>query len=259
MKITSLLENTTRRADMQTEHGLSLYIEIAKYKILFDMGQTDLFSRNAKNLGVSLAEVDYAVLSHGHYDHGGGLSAFLAENGHAPVFVHRDAFLPHYNGTQKYIGLDTALACHPRLIFTDDTYRIADGLALFSCNHRTRPHSFGAWGLTERVGDNTFLDDDFRHEQYLLIEEDGKRVLISGCSHKGILDITDWFSPDVLIGGFHFSKLPLDESLTDAARTLDAHPTVYYTCHCTGETQYAYMRQFMPRLHYLACGDTITV
>ena len=79
MKITSLLENTPCRDDMHIEHGLSLYIETAHHKILFDMGQTDLFAQNAKNLGISLTEVDYAVLSHGHYDHGGGLAAFLSE------------------------------------------------------------------------------------------------------------------------------------------------------------------------------------
>ncbi len=258
MKITSLLENTTCRADMQTEHGLSLYIETGKHKILFDMGQTDLFSQNAKTLGVSLAEVDFAVLSHGHYDHGGGLSVFLSENDRAPVYVHRNAFLPHYNGTQKYIGLDTSLACHPRLIFTDGEYRIADGVTLFSCNDSNRPRSFGTGGLTERVGEK-FIDDDFRHEQYLLIEEDGRRVLISGCSHKGICDIATWFSPDVLVGGFHVSKLPLDETLSDAARFLAGYPTDYYTCHCTGETQYRYMKQYLPRLHYLACGDQMTV
>lgn len=258
MKITSLLENTTHRDDMHIEHGLSLYIETAHHNILFDMGQTDLFAQNAKNLGISLAEADYAVLSHGHYDHGGGLAAFLSENDRAPVYVHRDAFLPHYNGTQKYIGLDTSLSEHARLIYTDGETQIADGITLFSCNDRAHPHSFGAWGLTERVGD-TFIDDDFRHEQYLLIEEGGKRVLISGCSHKGILDITAWFSPDVLIGGFHFSKMKLDESLTQAAKTLSAYPTEYYTCHCTGEEQYAHMKQSMPRLHYLACGDVLVI
>lgn len=264
MKITSLLENTTCRDDMHIEHGLSLYIETAHHKILFDMGQTDLFVQNAKNLGISLAGADYAVLSHGHYDHGGGLSAFLALNDRAPVFVHRDAFLPHYNGTQKYIGLDTSLSSHPRLIFTGDEHRIADGLTLYSCNDRERARSsgeipdFGAGGLTERVGD-TFIDDDFRHEQYLLIEDGGRRVLISGCSHKGICGIVSWFSPDVLVGGFHVSKLPLDETLSDAARFLDTYPTEFYTCHCTGEQQYAFMRQFLPHLHYLACGDTIVV
>ena len=258
MKITSLLENTTHRADMQTEHGLSLYIETERYNILFDMGQTDLFAKNAEVLGVDLAKVDFAVLSHGHYDHGGGLQTFLSLNDHAPVYLHRDAFLPHYNGTQKYIGLNPALAEHPRLRFVGDVSRIAQGLTLYSCNERPRPHTFGSCGLTERVGD-TFVDDDFRHEIYLLAEEGEKRILISGCSHKGILDIAAWFSPDVLVGGFHFSKFPLDDTLSDAAAVLGAYPTEFYTCHCTGEAQYALMKQQMSHLHYLACDDSITI
>lgn len=258
MKITALLENTTQREDMQVEHGLSLYIETKDHKLLFDMGQTDLFARNAEALGIDLSKVDLAILSHGHYDHGGGLSAFLQLNSTASVYLQKDAFLPHYNGTAKYIGLDTSLSDHPRIRYTEGTIALDEHLTLTDCNDRERPHSFGSFGLTERVGD-CFIPDDFRHEQYLLIEEDGKRVLISGCSHKGILDLAEWFEPDVLIGGFHFSKLPLDEVLTDAANCLNAHGTVYFTCHCTGEAQYRFMKKTMPHLHYLSCGQTIEI
>ena len=109
MKITALLENTTHRTDMKTEHGLSLYIESENLNILFDMGQSANFAENAQKLGIDLSKADIAILSHGHYDHGGGLSEFLKSNDHAPVFIHRDAFLPHYNGTEKYIGLDSSL------------------------------------------------------------------------------------------------------------------------------------------------------
>lgn len=256
MKITALLENTASRPDMNTEHGLSLYIETEKHRILFDMGQTDLFARNAEALGIDLAAVDIAVLSHGHYDHGGGLRTFLSRNDRAPVYVHRDAFLPHYNGTQKYIGLDTSLQAHPRIVYTDETVTVDSGLTLFSCNTGRHLHRFGAFGLTERVGD-AFIEDDFRHEQYLLIEENGKRILISGCSHRGILGIAQQFSPDVLVGGFHFSKLEPGAVLADAAVRLAAYPTQYYTCHCTGTEQYTYMQRFLPQLHYLACGDTL--
>ena len=104
-----------------------------------------------------------------------------------------------------------------------------------------------------------FIDDDFLHEQYLLIEENGRRILLSGCSHKGILDITTWFHPDVLVGGFHVSKLPLGDELRALAIKLNAFPTEYYTCHCTGEEQYHFMKQFMPRLHYLSCGETVRI
>ena len=258
MKITSLLENTTEREDMQVEHGLSLYIETGSSRILFDMGQTDLFYENARALGIDLSGVDIAVLSHGHYDHGGGLRKFLEINHHALVYIHKDAFLPHYNGTEKYIGLDPSLKDYVQIVFTDDECRINDSLTLFSCNGREKNHPTIPSGLTEKVG-NVFVPDDFRHEQYLLIQENGKQILISGCSHKGILDIVDWFKPDVLIGGFHYSKLPLDEALAGAAGSLAAHPTAFYTCHCTGCEQYEFMRQYMPSLYYLSCGQTISI
>ena len=258
MRITSLLENTTSRTDMKTEHGLSLYIETETKKILFDMGQTAFFAENAEALGIDLSAVDIAILSHGHYDHGGGLCKFLEINRHASVYIHRDAFQPHYNGTEKYIGLDTALARNPRIVFTSEDLDLGKGLSLFSCNERERRYVLESAGLTEKVGD-VFIPDDFRHEQYLLICEKGKRVLISGCSHKGILDITEWFAPDILVGGFHFSKKPLDGALTEAARRLAVYPTEYYTCHCTGEAQFSYMKDYMEKLRYLSCGESIEI
>ena len=262
MKITALLENTTASPAVACEHGLSLCIETETRRILFDMGQTDLFARNAAVLGVDLTQVDTAILSHGHYDHGGGLAAFLEINQTAPVYLTESAFLPHYNGTQKYIGLDTALQNHPRLRTVSGDLSLGAGLTLLSPNGRERRHSLGSFGLTERVGD-TFIPDDFRHEQYLLIEEPlsegGRRILISGCSHAGIWDIVEWFSPDVLIGGFHVSKMALGEELTALARALSEHDTDYYTCHCTGDAPYRLMNRFMPRLRYLACGESIVV
>ncbi len=258
MKITSLLENTTAREDMQVEHGLSLYIETEKNRILFDMGQTELFYENAKSLGIDLSQVDLAILSHGHYDHGGGLRKFLEINTNAPVYIHKDAFLPHYNGTEKYIGLNTQLKDHTQIIFTNDEYRIDASLTLFSCNNRDRNYPYIPSGLNEKIG-NAFIPDDFRHEQYLLIEENGKRILISGCSHKGILNISEWFSPDVLVGGFHYSKLPLDDALANAAKTLSLYPTEFYTGHCTGSEQYEFMKHYMPSLQYLSCGQTLTI
>jgi 7,8-dihydropterin-6-yl-methyl-4-(beta-D-ribofuranosyl)aminobenzene 5'-phosphate synthase len=80
MKISVLCENTTKKENILSEHGLSLFIETEKHKILFDMGQSDAFLKNAKTLGIDLSTVDIAILSHGHYDHGGGLRAFLEYN-----------------------------------------------------------------------------------------------------------------------------------------------------------------------------------
>lgn len=227
IQITALVENTSADPRLGAEHGLSLYIETGAHHILFDMGQTALYAANARALGVDLAGVDLAVLSHGHYDHGGGLAHFLAANPGAPVYLIRYAFEPHYHGSTKNIGLEPALAQNLRLRFTGETTPLGDGLTLYACNARPRRHDLGSFGLTT-VRDGAFVAEDFRHEQYLLIEQAGKRVLISGCFHKGILDLVEWFRPDVLVGGFHFSKLPLDETLAGYARALDRSGTVFY-------------------------------
>ena len=227
IQITALVENTSADPRRGAEHGLSLYIETGAHHILFDMGQTALYAANARALGVDLAGVDLAVLSHGHYDLGGGLAHFLAANPGAPVYLSRYAFEPHYHGSTKNIGLEPALAQNLRLRFTGETTPLGDGLTLYACNARPRRHDLGSFGLTT-VRDGAFVAEDFRHEQYLLIEQAGKRVLISGCFHKGILDLVEWFRPDVLVGGFHFSKLPLDETLAGYARALDRSGTVFY-------------------------------
>ncbi len=186
------------------------------------------------------------MLSHGHYDHGGGLQTFLTCNKTAPVFLSRYAFEPHYNGTEKYIGLDTALQSSERLVLTGETHRIADGLTLFSCNERTRPFDFGSANL-HVMQNGVLMPEDFRHEQYLLIEEDG------------ILNIMEWFRPDVLIGGFHLMKQPCGDLLRSYATRLNAYPTAYYTCHCTGTEQYAFMRGTMQRLHYISAGSMLKI
>ena len=203
MKISCIVENTSINNDIEAEHGLSLFIETTDHKILFDMGQTELFCRNADKLGIDIAAADIGILSHGHYDHGGGLKKFFQLNKKAPVYLSKRAFEPYYNGEEKYIGLDISLKENDRLIYTDQVYRIAPGLSLYHHNDKEKQIDFGSFGLNI-LRHGHMLPDDFLHEQYLLIETEGKRILISGCSHKGILNIVKWFEPDILVGGFHF-------------------------------------------------------
>ena len=258
MRITALAENTAKAPGIGAEHGLSLYIETDSYTVLFDMGQTELFAENAEKLGKDLRKVDFAVLSHGHYDHGGGMKLFLQLNSSAPVYVNRRAFEPHYNASGKYIGLDTELIGNERIILTDEEYRIADGFTLFSCNSRPKVCEIDPSGLTV-MKNGSLVPEDFVHEQYLLIEEGGRRVLISGCSHKGILNIAEWFRPDVLVGGFHFMKMDLNDKLIGSAKRLNSFPTRFFTCHCTGEAQYNFMKPHMERMSYLSCGETVCI
>lgn len=256
MKITCLTENTSICDEIGCEHGLSLYIETEKHNILFDMGQSDLFFQNAEKLGVDISAVDIAILSHGHYDHGGGLAKFLEVNSLARIYISRYAFEPYYNGTEKYIGLDVSLQNSNRIIYTDKKAVIADSLTLFSAADITKKRNEISLGLNVKK-DGEFIQDDFIHEQYLMIEENGKRVLISGCSHNGVIDIAQSFKPSVLIGGFHFSKLELDSGLADRARILNDFECEYYTCHCTGAEQYEYMKKHMKKLNYISAGQSI--
>ena len=263
MKITVLAENTACREDLIPEHGLSLFIETGAWRILFDAGQTDAFARNAETLGIDLGTVDFAVLSHGHYDHGGGLRRFLELNQTAPVYLRRDAFGDHFNGTEKYIGLDAALMESGRLVFTDDALDLGDGITLCSRNDSERSHGFNSFGLNIRQK-NRLVPDTFLHEQYLLVEEAGKRICFSGCSHKGILNIISWFQPDILIGGFHFMKLDPEGAdapvLEQAARVLLTGHTQYFTGHCTGAAPFDFLKDRMgSRLEAISAGAVIEV
>jgi len=259
MKIITLIENTASREDLAAEHGLSLYIETENHRILFDAGQSAAFADNAEKLGVDLSRVDICILSHGHYDHGGGLKRFLEINDTAPIYVSRHAFEGHYGNPERYNGLDQALLSSNRIHFTADTHKIGPRLTLYSCNDREQPFSADNFGLL-MLDEGILKPDDFRHEQYLMVEEKGKRILFSGCSHKGILNIVHWFSPDILIGGFHFMKLEDAAALTGAARQLARYNTTYYTGHCTGLTQYACMKRILGEKHHaISSGVEITI
>ena len=249
MKFITLVENTCIEG-LGCAHGLSIYIETPKHKILFDAGQSGAFGENAAKLGIDLDQVDAFVLSHGHYDHGGGLPRFLEENEKAKIYVNQFAFELHFNGREKYIGLQKELEENPRIIAVKEEISIAPGLTL----HTLPLSPMDSAGLTVLRND-TFQPEDFRHEQYLLVEEEGKRILFSGCSHKGILQIVDHFRPDILVGGFHFMKIQEESWLKQAAETLLRYPTTYYTGHCTGQEQYDLLKPIMGhRLHLLSTG-----
>ena len=260
MKITTLIENTTLSPDLTAEHGLGLFVETERSRFLFDAGQSGAFADNARKLGIDLKTADFAVLSHGHYDHGGGMARFLDINRRAKLYVNQNAFEGYHNGTEKYIGLDRRLRDSRRLVLTGDEHTIAPGLTLSTCNGLIRPVPTDPFGLTERVG-QFFLPDDFRHEHYLLVQEKGKRILFSGCSHKGILNILSWFRPDALVGGFHFKSLSPDSPQLRAwGEAMAKYDSVFYTGHCTGEAQFQVLKAILgDRLHAISTGSVVEI
>lgn len=264
MRIVTLVENTALRPELEAEHGLSLFIETNGRRLLFDMGQSPAFARNAARLGVDLGTVDTAILSHGHYDHGGGLAEFLHQDTAAPIYLSSFAFETHLSGQERDIGLDPALKACNRLRFAAGDRDLGDGLTLSHCADAVPVVPVDPAGLfTRREGQ--LLPEDFRHEQYLIAEEGGCRIVFSGCSHRGILNIAHWLRPDVLIGGFHFKHLDLQREehraiLDRTAQQLLDSGAVFYTCHCTGEAAYCYLKARMgDRLHALSTGSILTL
>ena len=257
MKITVLNENTSKKG-LNCEHGLSLYIQTGETEILFDTGQSDIFLKNAQLSGIDLSKTDVCILSHGHYDHGGGLPHFLKINHTAPIYIPQNAFGAFYNASGKYIGIRKDWIRHPQVILTSDVVRLAQNIQLISAQTFYKKYDINTYGLSVMKGDR-MIPDDFSHEQFLLIKENGKEYLFSGCSHNGICNITDWFHPDFYIGGFHLSKLPAGELLKQYALFLKSCHTRFFTCHCTGREQYLYLKKYLPHLEYISTGDIIEI
>ncbi len=274
MRMTVLVENEACAQQLGAEHGLSFYIESQGQTFLFDMGKGDLFLKNAEMLGCPIDAVELAAVSHGHYDHGGGLGAFLEANSRAPVYIRKSAFEPHLslrkNGETVDIGLDNALQYSGRIVFTGEHENPTDGVTLFS-------------GVTERVlfsgcndtilmkKNGSIVPDDFVHEQSMILCNGDKTALIAGCAHSGIVNILRRAEkllgrmPDVVIGGFHLNSPSLgrnepEERIRAIGEILGASGSVFYTGHCTGGEAFALLKDMLgERLHEMHAGTVIEI
>lgn len=270
MIIKALVENTSISEDFGTEHGLSLYIESKGKNFLIDVGASGLFLENATKLQVNIADVDFLIISHGHYDHGGGLRAFLKENSKAKVFLHPLAFGGYFsqreNGDMKYIGLEKELKESDRIVFTSQECLIDEGIHVFSNVRQREPLPVTNSNLfMEQNG--LLVHDIFSHEQNVVIEEDGKTLLITGCAHKGIINIMEQFysinghMPDFVIGGFHLSGRAGNvslESIERIAEYLLNTGAKFFTCHCTGIEPYKQLKEIMgENIDYIPGGSKI--
>lgn len=257
MNIINLVEDT-KGGDCFNEHGLSFYAETKKHKLLMDSGASDMFLHNADVLGVDLTQVDTFVLSHGHYDHAGGLMAFAKINPNAKIYLKDSVGGDYYHllpESAKYIGIDKNILELPQIIEVRENAQIDDELFLFSDFKRKRYPAWSNQKLMKKVG-NAYIQDDFAHEQCLVVSQGEKHILMSGCAHNGILSILDSYLelfgtyPDMVISGFHMmKKCDYTEAEVDCirqtARELMRTKALFYTGHCTGQKAFVIMKEMM--------------
>jgi 7,8-dihydropterin-6-yl-methyl-4-(beta-D-ribofuranosyl)aminobenzene 5'-phosphate synthase len=273
MKVTVLLENDLEMKNLNRAHGLSFYIETEGFRILFDFGPDDSFLKNAELLGIDLQKVDFAVLSHGHSDHGGGLTEFLHYNKEAKVYIQGEAFLPHFskreNGEMNPLGIEKTVRNHPQVVLLKGTHIINERISLLSVVKKSEDLPPGNETLyMEKEGE--IQPDDFQHEQHLVVREGHKKILFSGCGHQGILNILsaaeemEGGEVNVVFGGFHIkkpSKIHLDPQYVDTlARKLSERDTRYFTCHCTGRRMYEKLRETLRKdIDYVRTGRRVEI
>lgn len=271
MKIINLIENTPGIPNCGYEHGLSFYIETKNHKLLLDSGATDLFLHNAKILDIDLTKVDTMILSHGHYDHGGGIPAFLRINPDAHIYMKDSCREDYYHLKSdgvKYIGIDKSILEQKQCIQVHGDLEIDDELFLFTDITPRRYPAKGNLVLKKRVS-GEYIQDTFCHEQSLVITQEGQRILLSGCAHSGILNILDRYieifhsEPDMVISGFHmmqeepYSKEEV-ENIRQIACYLAKMNTIFYTGHCTGMAAFDIMKEIMgDKLRLIHSGETI--
>ncbi|MDD5326325.1 MAG: iron-sulfur cluster assembly scaffold protein [Phycisphaerae bacterium] len=242
--ITTLVDNNASES-IGAEHGLSLWLEYGDKRILFDTGQSDLLMRNAKELSVNLAEADAIVISHGHYDHTGGLSDVLELNPRAVIYIHPAAIKSKYSCKDskiRSIGMPEAAkqaVKNYKAIWTEKPLQLCNGVTL--TGQIPRKNDFEDVGGAFFVDESCYTPDNLLDDQALFIKSPNGLIVVFGCAHSGVVNtlnyVTKLTGQDriyAVIGGMHL----LNASLERIEYTIEAFRQYQVQkigpCHCTG-------------------------
>lgn len=262
MRAKILVNNWTYKAGYLAEHGLSILIIKDGKRILFDCGQTNVIVKNIEKMGVNF-DFDAIVLSHAHYDHTGGLK-FLIEKTDCSIWVHNGFFEKKFakrEGKYRFIGENFEGLDMARFkIVDEDVYEIFDNIYLVNAVSGKKSDEFYI------LKDGEYQKDIFLEEQSLVIKENGKLILVVGCSHNGIENIVEkvekCFSQSIfaVIGGFHSKDFQQDDlrRLCQFFREKRIYKIV--PLHCSGIEALIYFGNKLPnKLKVCGVGDVFEI
>ncbi len=249
MKFYTLIENK-KKADttLIAEHGISFYFECKGKRILFDTGASGAFIDNAEQLGIDISKVDLCIISHSHSDHIGGLKRFLSINDHAKVYMKKSIIGDFYTKhIFKYIkcSIDNSIfkQYSDRIVLIENDDEIYKGVIITNIKKYRRIPSFSKLLYKKQNGE--LIRDDLSHELFITVKTEQGVIVITGCSHLGILNILMTAKEKFgriygVIGGFHLAcgpwwkKEPNSEILAIANYFKNNNIDYIYTGHCTG-------------------------
>ncbi|MDY5730819.1 MAG: MBL fold metallo-hydrolase [Eubacteriales bacterium] len=268
MKVHILTDNQCKLPHLKQENGVSILVETKKHTILIDAGQSDVFMQNAEAMGLDLQKVDVCCLSHGHYDHCNGILHFLNVNKHAKVYASSDIFGKYYNINNEYVGVSPELKKHKdRFVFVDADYFIDESIYFFTGNDRQTVNSIREIGYTAK-SNGLMEPDDFHHELYVVIGDGKKKIVVSGCTHKGINNVLYWARHEnisAFIGGIRFGNLSFEvpkqaAQLQQAVADLKRYNVKYFAMHCRADSIYRHLEQELTDKFYrVTVGESFEI
>lgn len=248
MRLVTLTDNSVGlRSGVLAEHGFSIYVEFADYRLIFDAGETTTSVTNADALGIDLAAVP-VTLSHGHYDHTGGLSALLARTGPVPVYAHPDVFVSRYSrreGALRQIGIPFKREDLEEMGAAFDLSRkareISPGVWLTGEVPKTTKYEAASKDLVVVSEDGEIEVDPIADDQALVLVLKRGLFVLLGCAHSGMIStliharrVTGVERVVGVAGGTHLGfggEDKLRETIS-ALRSLDLE--ILAPSHCTG-------------------------
>ncbi|HSW56994.1 MAG TPA: MBL fold metallo-hydrolase [Dehalococcoidales bacterium] len=249
MRLITLSENTAGQPDVLAEWGLSILIEQKERRILMDSGAGLSVIKNAELLGVDLTAIDTIILSHGHYDHTGGLQQLLTAIGHEVTIVaHPDVFAPKYSRVkgkpERYIGLpfdrQKLEDLGARFILSREPVTITEKIITSGEIPMATDFEKIASSFIQKAGD-VFIPDPLLDDLSVIISTPLGLVVVLGCAHRGMINIlrharevTGQAKIHMVVGGSHL-KDSKDEQVWLAISALNEMGVQKLAvCHCTG-------------------------